>query len=681
MIINLKINEIEITEPMKFAVDHIRRETVKIDNNEKVNLVLEIEGRIVSQGYKRCFVDDTITIYASEETGFMYGILDLEKDISHYNGTNGIGDKEVTPYIKKRGIKLNIPLDVRTPSYSDASDSAFHNIEHMWEIEFWTEFLDRMALNRYNILSLWSLSPFPSLVNIPEYPEVALTDVKKSMRPGKGDLAGMGNYNEDMAQDLVTVKRMTIDEKIEFWKSVMLYAKNRCIDIFLFTWNVFVYGTEHTSYGITADQRNSITRDYIYYGTKSLLETYPLLAGIGVTAGENMLMNESDIAFLADSYGEAVTDYIKENPERNFEFIPRTHYTQYDVIKEEFKDIFSSLGISFKYSMAHMYSSTKPRFIDKFLQEKDKEQKIWLTIRNDDYYMYRIGDPEFAKKYLQQLPIDDMKGYYMGADGYTWGRDYMDIRDESHPLYIRKMWYMFSIWGLQSYNINLSKDYFRMELDSHFEKDTSTLYETWGHASKIVPILNQVHWHNYDFQWYPEGCCMYDFEFDKLIFADVNEFTRCPSMPGSNYYSVSEYCKLLLNGDTIEKIDPISAAKSMAKHARLALEGSENLRQEGQDNQELKHTLDDIEALGYLGLYYADKIQAATALELYRRTGKKQHQDNAVTLLQEAAVTWKKYSGKSKEMYRPQMLGRLCSLVDVQRFDSLAEMDALLPLN
>lgn len=680
MVINLINEKTEITEPVKFALDHIRRETSKISDST-ISLVLKNEKGIEPQGYKREFLDETITVYASDEAGFMYGILDLEKEISHYNGIEGIGDKQVIPYINKRGIKFNIPLDVRTPSYSDASDSAFHNIEHMWEIEFWTEFLDRMALKRYNVLSLWSLSPFPSIVKIPEYPEVALSDVKKSMRPAKGDLAGIGNYNEDMAQDLVTVKRMTIDEKIEFWKSVMLYAKNRCIDIFLFTWNIFVYGTEHTSYGITADQKNPITRDYIYYGTKALLETYPLLAGIGVTAGENMLMNESDIAFLADSYGEAVTDYIKENPERNFEFIPRTHYTQYDVIKKEFKDISSSLGISFKYSMAHMYSSTKPRFIDKFLQEKDKEQKIWLTIRNDDYYMYRIGDPEFAKEYLQQLPIDEMKGYYMGADGYTWGRDYIDIRDESHPLYIRKMWYMFSIWGLQSYNINLSKDYFRRELDSHFEKETSTLYETWGHASKIVPILNQVHWHNYDFQWYPEGCCMYDFEFDKLIFADVNEFTRCPSMPGSNYYSVGEYCKLLLNGDTIEKIDPISAAKSMAKHAKSALEGSKNLYHEGQDNQELKYTLDDIEALGYLGLYYADKIKAATALELYRRTGKKQHQDNAVTLLQKAAVTWKKYSRKSKEMYRPQVLGRLCSLVDVQRFDSLAEMDALLPLN
>ena len=393
-----------------------------------------------------------------------------------------------------------------------------------------------------------------------------------------------------------------------------------------------------------------------------------------------MLMNETDITFLAESYGKAVSDYIKENPDRNFEFIARTHYTQYDIIMQEFEDISSSLGISFKYSMAHMYSSTKPRFIDEFLEEKDKDQKIWLTIRNDDYYMYRIGDPEFAKEYLEQLPVDEMKGYYMGADGYTWGRDYMDIRDQSHPLYIRKMWYMFSIWGLQSYNINLRKDYFHKELDSHFEKDTLILYETWANASKIIPILNQVHWHNFDFQWYPEGCCMYDFEYDKLIFADVNEFRRCPSMPGSNYYSVSEYCELLLNGDPIEKKDPISASKLMAKHAELALEGVETLRKEAQDNKEFIYTLDDIEALAYLGLYYVDKLQAATDLELYRRTGKKQHQENAVNLLEKAAINWKRYSRKSKEMYRPQKLGRLCSLVDVQRFDSLAEMDALIPL-
>ncbi len=680
MLINLINNEIDITESVKFALDYILGQTSKsIDGT--VNLKLKSEKGIEPQGYKRNCLDDTITIYASEEAGFMYGILDLEKEISHHNGIEGIADREVTPYIKKRGIKFNIPLDVRTPSYSDASDSAFHNIEHMWEFDFWTEFLDRMALNRYNVLSLWSLSPFPSIVKIPKYPEVALDDVKKSMRPAKGDLAGMGNYNKDMEADLVTVKKISMDEKIEFWKSVMEYAKSRCIDILLFTWNLFVYGTENTPYEITADQKNPITQDYIYHATKALLETYPLLAGIGVTSGENMYMNETDITFLADSYGKAVEDYINEHPERDFEFIQRTHYAQYGTIMEEFKDIPCSFSVSFKYSMAHMYSSTKPRFIDEFLKEKIKDQKFWLTIRNDDYYMYRIGDPDFAREYLEQLPVDEMHGYYMGADGYTWGRDYIDLRDDSHPLYVAKNWYMFSIWGLQSYNIDLPKDYFRMELDSYFKRETPLLYKTWAHASRIVPILNQVHWHNFDFQWYPEGCCMYDFEVDKLVFADVNEFTRCPSMPGSDYYSVSEYCKVLLNNDPIEKIDPISASKAMIEHAELALEGAKSLEEQDEENQEFIYTLGDIEALAYLGLYYADKIQAATALELYRKTGEKQHQNNSVDLLTKAAINWKKYSKKSKEMYRPQKLGRLCSFVDVERFDSLAELDTLLPLN
>ena len=135
MLINLINNEIDITESVKFALDYILGQTSKsIDGT--VNLKLKSEKGIEPQGYKRNCLDDTITIYASEEAGFMYGILDLEKEISHHNGIEGIADREVTPYIKKRGIKFNIPLDVRTPSYSDASDSAFHNIKHMWEFDF-----------------------------------------------------------------------------------------------------------------------------------------------------------------------------------------------------------------------------------------------------------------------------------------------------------------------------------------------------------------------------------------------------------------------------------------------------------------------------------------------------------------------------------------------------------------
>ena len=53
----------------------------------------------------------------------------------------------------------------------------------MWSREFWREFLDEMARRRFNVLSLWSLHPFPSMVRVPEYPDVALADVWRSRVP------------------------------------------------------------------------------------------------------------------------------------------------------------------------------------------------------------------------------------------------------------------------------------------------------------------------------------------------------------------------------------------------------------------------------------------------------------------------------------------------------------------
>ena len=39
----------------------------------------------------------------------------------------------------------------------------------------------KLASHRYNYISLWNLHPFPSLVKVPDYPDVALDDVKRSV--------------------------------------------------------------------------------------------------------------------------------------------------------------------------------------------------------------------------------------------------------------------------------------------------------------------------------------------------------------------------------------------------------------------------------------------------------------------------------------------------------------------
>ena len=127
----------------------------------------------------------------------------------------------------------------------------------MWETNFWTGMLDNMARHRYNLLSLWSLHPFPSLVRVPEYPKVALADVKRkagAMWNATG--SGVGMY--DPSWELTTLKKMTMDEKIAFWRWVMQYAKDRGIDCYVMTWNIFVlwHGVQRLRHHGFAHQRD-----------------------------------------------------------------------------------------------------------------------------------------------------------------------------------------------------------------------------------------------------------------------------------------------------------------------------------------------------------------------------------------------------------------------------------------
>lgn len=673
----LKIDTVtKITKPIQFALEKL--ENAIRDKGQGRGYVLRLSKLelLEEQCYRIVYNNDEIIIEAGSDSGFMYAVLYVANCISHKGDMDSFVEKNASPYMKKRGIKFNIPLDARTPSYSDASDSASLNIVNMWDFSFWEEFLDRMACNNYNVLSLWTLSPFPSLVRIPEYPKTALEDVKRTTKYFHATTEGNNMYTSDMYESLVTVKKMTMDEKTDFWRRVMQYAKDRCIDVFLFTWNVFVYGTEKSGYDIDSNQDNPVTRDYFYCGVKALMGTYPLLAGIGVTTGENMRMDDSDIDFIKETYGRGITDYLSEHPDRKFRFIHRMQMTRYDSIVNAFTEFACPFEISFKYSQAHMYSCTTPSFINTFLEEKKESIKIWLTVRNDDFYMYRWGDPEYAREYIRNMPTDTMAGFYMGSDGYTWGRDYMDLRDFSHPQYIEKMWYMFMIWGQLSYHIDLPEEYFLEELNSYFSKECSLVYKIWKNASAILPVLNCAHWHDYDFQWYPEGCCMYHKPpEDKIVFADINEFMECGSAPGSNYYSIKEYCEHKIAGKPESKKTPFQAAEDIWNNSLLVQDNLAELRHLAGKNNELSYTIDDMEALSLLGFYYSLKLKAATYLVLYKRCHDSDNKAEAVKLLKEATLYWKKYSGKSVTMYKPQVLTRLCGYVDVSRFDELTELD------
>jgi hypothetical protein len=237
-----------------------------------------------------------IWVLASDNSGAIYGCLDIAEAIKNQT-LDELKDSDNKPFLLRRGIKFNVPLDLRTPSYSDFSDSYQQNIPVMWEMDFWKQQLDEMARNRYNTMSLWSLNPFASMVKVPEFPDLALNDVWRTTYEigDKYGFTGYGNKGlpDELLKNYEVVKKMTIREKIKFWQQVMEYAHNRGIDIYMFTWNIFTHA-EMGKYGITPDRNNETTMAYFRAAVREMVLTYPYLAGFGITAGENMREDKSD---------------------------------------------------------------------------------------------------------------------------------------------------------------------------------------------------------------------------------------------------------------------------------------------------------------------------------------------------------------------------------------------------
>jgi hypothetical protein len=588
-------------------------------------------------------------VLGADAAGAMYGGLDIAEAI-RLGALPELAAIDRAPHIARRGIKFNVPLDARTPSYSDSSDAAQRNIPEMWSFDFWREFLDEMARHRFNVLTLWNLHPFPSIVKVPEYPDVALDDVMRTTAKLDDTFSMRGHdmVRPAMLANLETVKRISIGEKIRFWRDVMQYAHDRGIETYFFTWNIFTFGADGR-YGITHEQDNPTTIDYFRRSVRETVLTYPLLAGIGITAGERMQERKDEFSkehWLWKAYGEGIRDAMKLQPGRDVRLIHRFHETALAPALAIWKDYPGTFDFSYKYSVAHMYSSPAPPFARKALAELPSHLRTWMTVRNDDIYSFRWGDPQYARDYIRNLPgPEKLAGYYMGPDGYIWGREFVSTEPETpRQTVIRKQWYSFMMWGRLSYDPALPDSHFQRTLAAHFpEAPAPKLYEAFVRASRIIPQVTRFFWGDIDLKWFPEACLSHPVHHRG--FYTVKHFVEGASMPGGGAMNIAAYRAGARDGQT-----PPQVAAALQSDAAAALKLVAELRPA--KDKELRLTLGDLEAMSHLGNYYAAKILGATELAFDRKP-------SAVRHLEEALTHWRRYAAAATAQYKPQLLNRV----------------------
>ncbi|MDF7798018.1 hypothetical protein P4C99_00985 [Pontiellaceae bacterium B1224] len=640
---------------------------------DAVELTITEDPALQPEGFRIARKGDAVVVTATDSAGLMYGGLEVA-ELARTVGLDAVKPGVHNPHMAMRGIKLNAPLDVRTPSYTDASDTAQFNIPEMWSMDFWKEQIDMLATHRYNFISMWSLHPFPSLVEVPGYEDVALDDVLRSRTIRQSEHyheGAIGIVSPVILEDAEVVKKLTIDEKVEFWREVMAYGKSRNVDFYFVTWNIFTDGT-FGQYGITDKVDNATTRDYFRKSVKQMFLTYPDLAGIGLTTGENMhkvpFAEKEQWAF--ETYGQGVLDAVKALPGRKIRFIHRQHMADASAVLKQFKPLVDNPDIdfifSFKYAKAHVYSSVNQVYHQAFVKDLAPRgvKTIW-TLRNDDTYQFRWGAPDFVREFVSNIPADVSQGYYFGSDQWIWGREFLQ-RDAAKPreLELKKHEYQWMLWGRMAYDPTLSNERITAWLADRYElslDSAAILFEVWQQASMIYPTVTGFHWGPLDFQWYIESCQgRRRFTHNESGFHDVNRFITLAPHKGTDFQSIPDF----VNGKNMDRISPLQTAKQIDLYADVAAWPASAWSVKL--DSDLAPIFADLEIVAKMGRYYAEKIRGATYLALYREKKNPEDQKRAIAHLVNAARIWSAYTEKVLAIYKNPFWTNRVGIVDLK---------------
>jgi hypothetical protein len=472
---------------------------------------------------------------------------------------------------------------------------------------------------------------------------------------------------------------MTIEEKISFWNKVMKMGADRGISFYVFTWNIFTYGATGRQ-GITRRQDNDTTIAWFRAAVRETIKQYPLLRGIGITSGEGMENRRTgeyaNEKWLWKTYGEGIRDGLKEQPDRKFTLVHRFHWASLKEIEDAFKDLPCRLELSLKYAIAHMYSIPNPPFVLPAMPLLSPQKQSWLTIRNDDIYSFRWANNDFARSFIKSIPdIEKIAGYYMGPDGYCWGRDYLSRLNngKTPPLIIQKQWYSFMLWGRLGYNPDLPDSTFLQHLPQHFPKiDNNQMMKGWSAASMIFPWITRFCWGDIDLKWFPEANLSHP---TRNGFYTVKDYIEKEPMQGSNIEAILPWVVNKLGNKTIGLLTPLNVADTLESLSNISTKALASLPKPAhQKPDEINQTLSDIEGFAAIGMYYAEKIRAACDLALLDTTRNEGYRKSALQHLRQAQQYWNAYAAIYTMKNKPSLYHR-AGYVDVEKLKKNVQQD------
>lgn len=661
----------------------VRNNLKVVDSNPDYTISLSLDSSLSSQGYRISNENKTISITGGDETGLLYGAYQVSESINLNNNIKDVKSEEGTPYLEKRGFRLNPLFDIRTPCYCASGDSYRAGIEDSWDIEYWRGVFKTMSYMRYNWFELSELSPYPTMVKVPGYEYLAIDDVWKYTGEYddtyKGNCTNMFRPEHLQEGNYEVIKKITIDEKISYFQSVIALAHSYGIKVQFAVMNIYAGYENYVDPTITTDRTNEKTKDYFYKATKTFLETYDI-DSLKTGAGENMdyPSGTEDLTeqYIYDVYANAIQDAFKEREDKkNFVFL-----YEYNELKWQYwKDFPYAVHVSTRYADTHMYAVTNPIYTQEKRDSLPDGVYDSYNLRNEDAYHFTWYDPTWMREFCKNMKDPKSVGFVLGSAGYYMGKEY-EFVDESlnGGYYYQRHWLNYTMLGRFSYNPEMEINYFEELIFDHYREVDRELVKiaidaiTYG-SKWLCEFQKLFYTGGTDSSWYPETCQSHPALFGYL---DIKRFVNSDNAyGGSNYYSFAAYARDLKSG-TIDpnKKTPLQVAETLKENAKKSMEAIKLFDQKENTNTELQNLIEDQRTVYCLSLFYSEKVLAAVNLRQYNDTSDTSYQQKALNNTNNVISYWDQYSESFLARFKPERFTRM-GIVDPNQYKDAVKKD------
>ncbi len=593
---------------------------------------------IHNEGFRISRSGRELAVEAVDESGAMYGLLELADMIDMY-GLSKVPEKTVNPRFPFRAIKFNLPWSI----YGKNEEREQH-AETARELKYWEGFLDMMAENRFNSLTLWSLHPFPYMIRPTNFPLAC-------------------SFDDEELKDWQN-----------FWHGLFQMAADRGIETYLVNWNIFVSEGFKTHYDATAKAdtgkssgtacNSPLIEQYTKECVTQVINEYPNLAGLGISLGEAMtgMSPVEREAWITRTFGEGMAEadrkikFIHRVPftasansygstDRKTEMMTREAIESLDVIKPAWVEI--------KFNWSHGHSTPKlvqvhgGSISDAYWNPLPKNYAITWMVRNEDFFILRWGDPDFIRKHIELNGQPYVGGYYVGSEGYIPAKEFMHVPNHEHINWTyswERQWLFYKEWGRLMYDPQTSDKVFALDFDRRYGEGVGDkMVEAYKLASKMPLRFSSFVFSTSDRTLYAEGMLAFTrigkhgYTDQKSPFLSLVELMAYDVLD-TDYISVGDYVKSVL-ADSLDmaKITPLQLSEELQQIGKQALDIVTDIENE---NPTLECEIFDIKAWSYQCFYFAEKLKAAVALELFRLNGDELKKQEAVTLLKSAKTYW-----------------------------------------